>query len=213
MVVLVIQNAGLLKILWSSGTRAWLNVLGLQGSPVLPVFDQTLANNIQQDVNGAATTSGLGPLLAPSVQLTGITIRDISAANRPEIPSLGGPISGTGVGDMLPLNVAAVATMRTAGAGKSFRGRAYFSGFTETQNDVNGRTATAVNSAIVSFLTTLNTSLTARSLHLAVLSRPRDARVIPERTIAGKAGFATAMTVALARNTKWESQRRRTGKS
>lgn len=213
MAQLVIPNAAITKLTWAGGSRTWQNVIGVVATAALPTIDQALANNLMTDAAAAFVSSGLNALMPTTSQLLSVSVRDISGPNRPEFVSAGAGSAGTGTGDLLPLNVAAVATLRTAGAGRSFRGRVYLSGFTETQNDATGRTSAAVNTGIVTFLNSLNTSWTARGLRLAVLSRPRDAVTIPERTIPAHTGFATAVTAVLARNTKWESQRRRTGRT
>lgn len=213
MAQLVIPNSCIIKIRWQMGGRLWLNVLGGQGNPVLPTIDATLAEALFVDTKTALTSSGLGALLGTSVALDSLFIRDISAANRFEFKSTGAGQVGTGTGDPLPLNVAACVTLRTTGAGKSFRGRTYFSGFTEAQNDPGGRQAAAVGTAVVAFVNAINTAYKARAIALAVLSHPRDAVTIPEKIIPGKPGFGTAVSVVEHRNTKWESQRRRTGRT
>ncbi len=103
-------------------------------------------------------------------------------------------------------------TLRTALAGKSFRGRTYFSGFDEGENDATGRQSAAVNAAIVAAVSGINQVLVTHSLAIAVLSRPQAARTIPAKDIFFRAGTANAVTSFIARNSKWESQRRRTGR-
>lgn len=212
MAQLVIPNAAIAKLNWSQLSRTYQNVLGLLGVAALPTIDQTLANNLMTDAAAAFASSGLNTHMNNATALQSVSIRDISAANRFEFVSTQASVPGTLVTEPLPLNVASVVTLRTAGAGRSFRGRVYFGGFTETENDGTGRAIAAVNTVTVAFLNALNTAWQARGLRLAVLSRPRDQVVIPERTIPGKAGFASPVTAVIARNLKWESQRRRTGR-
>lgn len=209
---LVIPNAMILKLRWSGETRVWLNVLGAMGNPSLPVIDQALANSLHAAIGGAAGFQQLISLLAPTVIWEGVAIKDISSANRAEFISVGTPLSGAGTGDPLPLSIAACLTIRTALSGKSFRGRTYFSGFTEAQNDATGRQVPAVNTAIATAVAAVNTALTAHTMIIAVLSRPQAARTIPARDIFFRPGTATAFTGVVARNAKWESQRRRTGR-
>jgi hypothetical protein len=202
-----------MKLRWSGEGRQWLNVIGVMGSPTLPTIDQTLTNTIGTAISGTPAVQSLLALMAPTISFDGITLKDISAANRAEFISAGAAVLGSGVGDTLPLSVTAVVTARTALAGKSFRGRTYFSGFTEAQNDATGRSAAAVNVAIVGAMNSINGILQSHSMTVAVLSRPQSARTIPARDIFFRAGTATAVTTFLARNSKWESQRRRTGRN
>lgn len=213
MAALVIANSAYIKLLWSGPSRNWLNVIGAQGNPTLPAINQAFADSLFAAIKANANVQALFPLLPTTVSLTGIAIRDISVANRAEFTSTGAALAGSGTGDPLPLNTAACVTLRTAGAGKSFRGRAYISGFNEAQNDATGRIAAAANTAASNFLAGMNAALVANSLAMAVLSRPRDAKTIPAKTIQAHTGFSTPVTAFVVRNTKWESQRRRTGRT
>jgi len=212
MAALVIDNSAQVKLFWSAGSRSWMNVIGARGNPVLPVIDATLAQALFTAFGTAITSSGLGALLHTSVGLTQVSIRDISGPNRAEFVGTGTAVNGTGAGDLLPLSNAAVVTIRTAAAGKSYRGRVYFSGFTEAQNDTTGRALAAVNTAIFTFMGSVHATLSGHSMITAVLSAPREAHTIPEKVILGKSGFSTPAASFVTRNTKWESQRRRTGR-
>jgi hypothetical protein len=140
-------------------------------------------------------------------------VRDLRTANLPEFESSPQDVPGTGTGDVLPLNVAACLTLRTALAGKSFRGRQYFSGFTEAQNDAAGRVAPAVNTAIKNLFDNFGNAMVAHGWTPAVLSRPADAVTIPAKTTPARVGQGNPITASIARNLKWESQRRRTGRT
>jgi len=125
---------------------------------------------------------------------------------------------------MMPSSVAAVVTLRTAGSGKSFRGRIYFSGFTETDNMAGGAATPAVGTSMVAFVQAVDTAITGSGLRLAVLTRPQDDIVITETTTHGdgtttarrlshqtaKSGVARQVTVIENRNAIWETQKRRT---
>jgi hypothetical protein len=213
MAALVIANTVLLRVMWSGGGRSWQQVFAARGNPGLPVVDQGLADALSTAWGAQMSASGLLPLLSTGVTFTGLAVRDISAANKAEFISAAGEMAGTGLGDLLPLSVAACVTLRTAGAGKSFRGRTYFSGFIESENDASGRQAAAVNTAVVSLLNNFNTQLGAHTLALAVASRPADAVTIPAISRPARTGQSNPVTSIIARNTKWESQRRRTGRT
>lgn len=209
----VISNAAQLKLNWAGPSRTWVNVFGALGNPTLPTISQTLANTLMTAFSASLTSSGLAALLGTGVSLQSVAIRSLNAPNQAEFVSNVAPAAGAGVGDLLPLSAAACITVRTALAGKSFRGRMYITGFTEAQNDATGRILTAANSASQSFVNGLAVNLASNGLAFAVLSFARDSITIPEKTIPGKAGFATAATAFIARNNKWESQRKRTGRT
>jgi hypothetical protein len=212
MAQLVIPNGAMMTLNWSGETRNWKNVIGMMVTGGSVTFNQALADTLFSGITTAAGFVTLLAALAPTVVLQNLSVRDLRAPNLPEFTSAGTPVSGGGTGDALPLSVAAVVTIRTALAGKSFRGRTYFSGFDELMNDAQGRQSAAVNTAIVSAMTSMNSIMAGNGLTVAVLSRPVDAKTIPAKTTPARTGHATAVSAFVARNTKWESQRRRTGR-
>jgi hypothetical protein len=212
MAQLVIPNAAVMQLRWSGATRTWRNVIGILGTGTLPAINQALADTLHAEIGAAANWSALMALIADSNTWEGITLRSISTPSQPEFTSTGTPLGGGSLSETLPLNVAAVVTIRTAFAGASFRGRTYFTGFGEAQNDALGRHSTAVSTAIQGAMVSINSVLAGHGMTVAVLSRPRDAATIPAKTILAKAGTAAAVNAFVVRNTKWESQRRRTGR-
>lgn len=209
----VIPNAMTMTLNWSGETRTWSNVIGCMGAPTLPTIDQTLANALMTALGSQANFVVLLGQLAPTVVLESVSIRDISAPNRAEFTSTSTPLAGGGTGDPLPLNVASCVTLRTAGAGKRFRGRIYFSGFTEAANDATGRMSTAAFNASTSGAQGIFAAVAAHGLQMAVLGRPRAAVTIPAVSRPALDGIATAVSGLVTRDQKWESQRRRTGRS
>lgn len=209
---LVIPNALMFTLNWSGETRTWKNVVGILSTGTFPTVDQTFANSQFSSMRASMVASGMLPLLASTVVLESMSVRAINIANQPEFIGTGTPLAGGGTTDCLPLNVAMCITLRTAMAGKSFRGRIYFSGWDEATNLATARSDPAVGTACVNFLSTWNTNLAASGLAQAVLSRPAPAKTIPEKVFAGRAGQATRVTIQLARSDKWDSQRRRTGR-
>lgn len=209
---IVISNAAQLTLNWSGPQRTWRNVLGLIGNPTLPAINQATAEALFTAIRGNSATVAYMGLMNGNTILESISLRSLNTPNLPEFTSTGTPLAGGGTGDTLPLNTALVVTIRTTGAGKSFRGRVYLAGFDETQNDANGRILPNANTLSQAFLTGIDNSAQAQNMLIAVLSRPKAAKVIPAKNIAASPGFATQRTAFQTRTTKWNSQRRRTGK-
>jgi hypothetical protein len=219
---LQISNAAQLRLLWSVNNQLAINVIGLliTGNPVI---NQALAETIGSAVKGAFT-SNLAPRMAASTTLVRVGIRDLRSPNLPEFRDTGTIPPGTGVGDTMPPSTCAVVTLRTAGSGKSFRGRIYFSGFTETENTANGAASAAVGTSIVAFAQAIDTAVTGPGFRMAVLTRPQDDIVINATTThsngtttvrqlshqTAKSGSAKQVTIWENRNATWETQRRRT---
>lgn len=219
---MAIPAAAQIRLLWALGIQEGaINVLGAQVTGN-PTFDQAFANTIGAAIKSAFTTN-FAAQVGAGTSLVRVGVRDLRGDNLPEFRDSGAAAPGTGTGDYLPRQTAACFTLRTAGAGKSFRGRVYFGGFTESVNDANGNTLTAVHTAGVAFLNAINSALQANGLRLGVVSRPAEAYVIQKITTHAngtttvdtigrgnaRSGMVNAVTVVEARTSKWESQRRR----
>jgi hypothetical protein len=218
---LVVPNAVQVRLLGLVGGQLAVNVLHAQKSGGL-VITQTLTNTVGAAIK-SAWTSRFGTLVTASGALVRVGLKDLTAANQTEFLDTGASVGGTAVGDTLPGQVAACVTLRTANSGKSARGRAYFGGFSETENVAGAVMSAAVAAAIVAFMQDVQSALTASTMTLGVLSRPAYAYVIEKTwtlpagsTQTDTIGRGTArpgailpVTLIQSRDTKWESQRRR----
>jgi hypothetical protein len=218
---LVVPDGALLRLLWNINQQLAVNVLGVHIKGAV-VFDQALADALGSAIKAAFTTN-LASHMGNNTSLVRVGIRDARGPNFPEFRDVGAAVVGSAVGDNLPAEVAAVMTLRTAGAGKSFRGRCYLSGWAETENGVAGSQAATVGTSGVAFLTAVNSALSTSNLELAVVTRPQELVVITETTThqdgttsvrtlsrqVAKDGSSKRVTVIENRTNLWESQRRR----
>jgi len=191
---LVIPTAVQVRLFWTYNSIPGVNVLGgiVAGGFV---NSQTIANALGTAILGHFTSSGLAALMATTTVLDAVGVRDIRVANQPEFVSTAASVPGTGAGNPLPNELAAAVTLRTALAGKSFRGRAYFSGAIVAESDGSGRIVAAFNTALRTFMGNVQTDMGAQGITLAVLSR---------KLLAGN-----PVTAIQTRDTQWDSQRRR----
>lgn len=209
MPALVIPAGVQVRLFWTIQGQQCFNVFG--GS-VAGGFSatQTIANNLGAAIKTALGSSGLGVLLRTSTVLNSVGLRDVRTANQVEYVSAEASSAGTGVTDPLPRQVALCVTLRTAMAGKSYRGRVYIGGWVIGANSASGDCSTAAQTAAVAFVTAVKDALTAQSIQMAILSPE-----LPERqtasgaTLPPKPAFATPVTAVLSRNLTWETQRRR----
>jgi hypothetical protein len=203
---LVLATAVQVRLHWTLNGIDAFNVLGgiVAGGYI---NDQTHADALDAAVKTGYTSSGLKALQAATTDLVSAAIRDVRAANQVEYVGSNASIAGTGGGDPLPNGVAAVVTLRTGKAGKSFRGRAFFGGANEGQNDATGHIVAAYNTALVAFMAAVQSAMGGQGITLAILSRPRFSKVDPFPMI--YAGDITAVTAIVTRDTLWDSQRRR----
>jgi hypothetical protein len=155
---------------------------------------QALADSWASDLNALHDSSGLAAVQPASITLDRVGLRDLRTANNPLIES---PVNsaGTGAGDLLARALAVVCTLRTAKAGKSYRGRTYVPGFNEAQNAADGTIAASATAAANAWLTGIRTAATARGHTLAVAST--------------KLGISTPVTAQVVRDNVWDVQRRR----
>lgn len=192
---LVVPQGALLRLIWTQGgTPAAVNVFGVVNSGNVAIT-QTLTNTIGAAVKAAFTSSTQATFVHTSVSLANIGLRDVRTANQPEFLEAAAAVPGTGTGDLLPLNVSLCITLRTALAGRSFRGRSFLWGYTETANGPLGTAASGVPGVGVSFITAIQSALVTNGMNLGVLSRTRSA--------------VNVVTLIQSRDANWETQRRR----
>jgi len=207
---LVVADAVIVRLMWSLNGKLAYNVLGGRVSGGY-TNSQVKTDALATDVLAGFTSSGLKALMASTTELLGVGIRDIRTANLVEYVQTGSPVAGTGAGDPLPNEVAAVVTLRTQFAGKSFRGRVYISGANEAQNDAAGHIATAFNTACVNFMDEVESAMGTQGITLSVLSRPTWLNLAPPADTQSYAGGVEPVTSKTARDVIWDSQRSRSG--
>jgi hypothetical protein len=168
---LIVPGAALVRLVWTlSGTPYAVNVLGTRTTGALTI-DQAFANQVGASIKASFTTT-LAPQVMPQVSLASVGVRDIRSAGMVEFLDAGAAVPGTsGPGNLLPPQVAFCITLRTARAGKSFRGRVYLPGFGGGHIDGNGATNTVVRDACAAFLNDIRTDLPGAGLSLAIVSR------------------------------------------
>lgn len=201
MAQLIVPNAAQMRLIWAVGGSLYaLNVLGVVNAGSVAIT-QSLANTLGTAIKSSFTSSGLGALIHNTVTLANVGIRDLRTANTAEFLDSGAAVAGTGANDILPLQISIVVTLRTAFAGRSFRGRVYVCGFNENQNSVTG--AYGGGAGPVTFITGVQSALVASSLNLGVIHRPTEA------PLPVTAGFITPVTSIVMRDSVWDTQRRR----
>jgi len=206
MPALVFPNCVEVRYHWTMNGVDAYNVLHASVTGAF-VANQTITNALDTAVKARLTGGGLAALLATTTSLVSVNLRDLRTANLAEFVGAGAAVPGTGAGNPLPNEVALCITLRTALAGKSFRGRVYLGGFIVGENNASGQIVAALNTNAASFILGNVGDFAAQGLTMAILSRPRPAG--PGGVPAAYAGALTPVTTAVARDTLWDSQRRR----
>lgn len=152
--------------------------------------------------------------LNTTVSFAGMDLRDLRAANLPLSSSVAAASPGTGAGGALPPGDALCLTLRTAGAGRGFRGRVYLPGLDFSSLAAGGVLAAATNTAAIAFLTAVQTAMTAQGMTLALAQPHRMAYTGKTGALhSDRPAAAVSVTSIEARNVIVDHQRRRAGRS
>lgn len=182
-------------MIWSNSFGAYaVNVLGGRKAGAATI-DQGFANTLGAAIKSALTSSGQVAQIGTLITLTSVGVRDISAPSLPEFMDAGAAVPGTAAGNLLPSQIAMCFTLRTAKAGKNYRGRSYLSGYTVGALTAGGAAVAGVGTAGVAFLTAIKTAMTTSGLAMAIVSR--------------ELHTTEDVTLIQSRDATWETQRRR----
>jgi hypothetical protein len=218
---LVVPNAVQVRLIGAAAGANAVNVL--HGRKVSgAVVDQTLANTLGAAIK-SAFTSTLGTFVSTGSGLLKVGVRDLTQENKAEYLDAGASVIGTDAGDQLPASTCLCVSLGTASAGKSFRGRVYVGGFTETNNEFGGVATAALEAAVVAYIGAVQAAMRTSGLELCVLSRPayayQDIRTwqLPEGServeVLGngkaRAGGTSDVTNIKSRSAAWETMRSR----
>jgi hypothetical protein len=175
---LVVSSGGFAVLHWDVRGQAVVNVLGLHIQPA-GLVNQTTANAIATDIRSALSASNLINYQHTATHLVTVGVRDLRQANLPEYVGVMTQTAGLNTGEPLVLSTALVVTLRTAFAGKSYRGRVYLpvDGDNAWDGAAQAYTSLAVSAAdgfignIITYLA--NDAALASNFHLAVVSREK----------------------------------------
>lgn len=121
---LEVPSGGFAVLHWDLRGQPAANVLGLHINPG-GVVDQTTATEIATQIRAAFLAAGCASYQSAGTHLTDVGVRDLRVANMPEWRGVITPTVGTDNAEPLPISTALVVTLRTALAGKRYRGRVY----------------------------------------------------------------------------------------
>lgn len=180
------------------GQRMTNTVYVRQDNPITPADLEDVANSLT-----TFWTQEVMPLLSNQTRLVGVAARDLSVQNGLVFDYTGPPLpfSGGVPGPPAPSSIAVVVSLRTGRAGRSFRGRLYLAGFSETQTDGNF------------FFADLPTLLATRVSNVLLgLTTGTRIPVVVSKFFEGNprpSGVTTPITAVAARTVRVASQRKR----
>jgi len=210
----VIPNCIQVRLIWTlpNGKTAY-NVLH---ATVAGGFSATsaVAESVFTAIKAAAGWTSWKANVNSGVSLAGVDLRDMRSANQPLVASTSAASAGTGAGTALPPGDALCVTLRTANAGRAFRGRVYLPGLDSSALAAGGVAAAGTVTNSSAFVTAVQTALSGQSMTMAIAQPARAAYT--GSTGAAHAARAAAMatvTSITTRNNIIDHQRRRAGRS
>lgn len=192
---LVVPQGMLIRLVWSvGGSPTAVNVVGARTS-VGALVNQGMADAVSGMWKTAFTSSTLAAHISTQVTLATVSVRSIATASQPEFVGAGAPVAGTAVGNLLPPQVALCVTLRTALAGRSYRGRFYQFGFPVGETTADGGASAAAVSASVAFINAAKDAMSGASVPMAIISR--------------KLNTSELVTLVMSRDSRFETIRKR----
>lgn len=183
-----------------------LHALYTTAGPLNPNIAETIFAQAKTNLTGNAALTHM----ATTFSFTGVGVRDLRTLNLPEIPSTGAAVSGSDAGTPLPDQASICVTLRTAMAGRSFRGRTYTFGWTSNSMNADGTIAVVAQTAAVNFVNAVAAGITTAGGTLAIRSPALPSRPAHDgSTLPPKDYFITPVTTVLCRDAIWDTNRRR----
>jgi hypothetical protein len=206
-----VANAVEVRIHWSDPSRAFLNVMHMQYTTAGPL-NPNVAQTISTSIEGSPGLADWLGFCAATTSYVGVDVRDLRSPNEPLISSTTTSTPGTSPDTALAPQTALVVTLRTAKAGRAFRGRVYLGGMALNATDGTGKIAAAANTAGIGMVNAVAAGMVASGGTIALLQKWLPARTnvagdaVPERQpdIVPITGYVTVDNI-------FDTQRRRTG--
>lgn len=209
---IVIPNCIEVKLHWSDSLGLFSNVLHgnlTAVGPINPALAETLFSAFKANTGTVVWLADL----AATMSFTGVSVKDLRAANNPEFPSSGASAPGAAVGAAASVNNALVVTLRSAQAGRGFRGRVYLGGLTQASLASARQWSGAAGANAVGFIEGVRSVLSANSIPMVIAQKALQAGtdVAGNPLPARLAGIVPVVSVDIA-NPRVDSMRRRLGR-
>lgn len=206
----VIPNCVMVRLEWlTPSSRLIFNILHTIVAPGF-VANVAVANALQTAIGGHLVTSGLAAFMPAATSFANVGLRDLRAANLPLVEGTGAGTAGTSASGAFPANVALVCTLRTAQAGRAFRGRVYIPNWATNAAVAAGTASAAAQTAVETFMANVIADLAASAMTLCIAQPARAQYTTAKgRVIPARAANTVPVAAALVRNGLFDSQRRR----
>lgn len=170
---------------------------------------QTLASALFTSLSNA-WSSNLGALMSPQTSFTQVQVRDMTAPQNPVYFGTGTAVAGSGTGNAMPPQSAAVLTENVNARGRGAKGRVYLGGWTVGADGGGGLLAAATQTAINAYGTAVANAISAQTLTPAVAKVARQAYTgFTGTSIPARGATWLQVNSYTCRDLLWDTQRRR----
>lgn len=211
---IVIPNAVEMRLLWTlPNTKQARNVFHARVAGGFSATS-TVAEAVFTALKAAAGWTAFKTRVNSGVSLAGVELRDLRSANLPIVASTSAASAGTGAGTALPPGDAITVTLRTAGAGRGFRGRVYLPGLDTSALAAGGVAAAGTVTDSAAFVTAVQSAMSGQGMTMAIAQPARQAYVGSTGVNYSARGAGLQdVTSIVTRNNIIDHQRRRAGRS
>jgi hypothetical protein len=169
-----------------------------------------MANAILTGLTTGAAWTAMATFITPTTTLSFVTLRDLNTPNQALIANNVAGGAGSSASAGLPNEVAVVVTLRTAKAGRAFRGRIYLPGWATNALGTGNVIAAACLTDINAWANTIPTVFTSQGLTFAIGQHSRVAYTSPIGTPHPKRDPTTVdITSQSVKDNHWDTIRRR----
>jgi hypothetical protein len=208
----VIPNTVEVRLRWEVAGQSFSNIYHGQ-SPTGTAASDANAQALFASISNGFTSSGWSGFVHPTCSLFQVGLKSLHVANQVEHFSTGAAVPGAAAGAGAPLNAAIVVTLRTAQAGRAFRGRSYLGGIADNALQNMFQSTGAANTAAAAFVTAIMNGLSAISAPMGIAQRALQAGTDHAgNPLPARAANIIPVTIAEVHNARIDSQRRRTGR-
>lgn len=171
----------------------------------------TQCNAMLTALSTGAQWTAMAVFLNANASIAGVDIRDVNSAAQPLIQSTGSAVPGTNAGVALPSETAIALTLRTAFAGRGFRGRLFLPGWSSNAVAAGDTVAAACVTAISNWGNTIGAALSAQGYTFSIGQRARAAYTSPitGRVFPARNANTVPIVTTVCRDNHFDSQRRR----
>jgi hypothetical protein len=170
----------------------------------------TIANGLMSALTTGSAWTALASFMPVSGFLASVLLRDLNTAANPIVSATLAGVAGTSPSSAIPDETALVITLRTAKAGRGFRGRIYVPNWATNALGAAGVAASGAVTDLNAWAQTIPGAFSGQGLTLSLGQVARQAYIGSTGTShPARTATTVPITSLVVRDNHWDSQRRR----